>query len=363
MDTITKTINATKSVAASIAAAFSQPTLDPLATARALRTTHETEHNKHRRMRQDIQRIERSISEIDNLSQPTREDTCEREKLQTRLVDLLPQLAAAEAACTAAEPLPFLARKVQLAWRREEVNMVDWPNRRDVLLSEAIVRTRDNINKTVKACERFTADHAKRRAARTEGQQRLDSQITQISAGLKQAEGEIAAELRGQGDAYAAAARSGKELPDTEAQEEALAAKQRLAARLRARLVALQAARDEDGADHQRLCAEEEDVERAKADELAALRKQLQQLRWDIAAGDFLSVAVEMADAMPRGGTFAVPVFDPARVPGGCLMGSSDTATEHTLREMAEAMAAGCSVADVLDEIRAAGFGHLITKG
>ena len=38
-------------------------------------------------------------------------------------------------------------------------------------------------------------------------------------------------------------------------------------------------------------------------------------------------------------------------------------AVDVVARKMAEAMAAGCSVADVLDEIRAAGFGHLITKG
>lgn len=362
MDTITKAINVAKSAAASVVAAISAPPLDHRAIARALRNAHEEADNKFRRLRHEAMRLEQSISEIDNRRFPTHEGTQERENLQSRLVDLQPRVAAAEAELAAAEPLPTLASRLLLAQRAEMLNSSAWPDRRDALLSEAIGRTSDAINKEKKARDQLIADHAKRRAARTEGMQRLDSQITQISEEQKQAEGEIAAEQNHQAGTYAAAVRAGKELPDTEAQEEALAAKQRLAARLRARLVALQAARDEDGADHQRLCAEEDDAERAKVDELASLRKQLQQLRYDIAAGDLLAVAVEMADALPDRGNFEVPVFDPTRVPGGFLMGSSNTAKDHTLREMAEAMAVGFSVADVLDEIRAAGFGHLIRK-
>lgn len=362
MDTITKAFHAVKSAAASAVSAASTSTHDPRALARELRNAHEAADDKHGRLRNEKAHLERGISEIDNRRFPTHEGAQEREKLQARLTDLLPRLAEAEAARAAAEPLPHLARRLLAAQRREQVNASDWPARRG-MLTEAADRVRDNISKAEKAGERLASDHAKRRAARAEGLQRLASQIEPKRATLAQAEAEAAAEQRRQADAYAAAVRAGSELTDTEAQEEALAATQRLAARLRAQLAALESAHAADLADHERLSAEEDGAEREHANELDFVRSSLRRLRWDTAAGDFLAVAAEMPDAMPAHAKFAVPVFEPDRVPGGCLMGASDTATEHTLREMAEAMAAGCSVADVLDEIRAAGFGHLIRKG
>lgn len=361
MNTITKSFQAVKAATAAAVAAVMPPRYEPSALVRELRNAREEAAEKRGRLRAMRARLEREVADIDSRAPLTTEDVREREELQASLSQLLPDLAAAEAGHTAAEPLPGLVRRLLLAHRREEVNLVAWPARRSMLI-ESAERVNDSIVKAEKAGERLATEHARRRASRAEGLQRLADQIEPKRATLAQVEAEATAEQGRQAAAYAAAVRAGTELPGTEAQEEALAATQRLAARLRAQLAALESAHAADLADHQRLCAEEDSAEREHADELAYKRASLQRLRWDTAAGDFLAVAAEMADAMPTHAKFAVPVFEPNRVPGGSLMGESNTVTVDTLREMDEAHAVGCSVADVLDEIRAAGFGHLIRK-
>lgn len=361
MNMITKSFQAAKAVTAAAVEAVIPPVRDPRALARELRNAQEEAAGKHRRLQAMRTRLEREMADIDRPSSQTTEDVRLREELQAHLSKLLTDLAAAEAGRTAAAPLPGLAGRLLLAQRRGEVNLGAWPARRGMLV-EAAERSSDNIGKAEKAGERLATEHAKRRATRAEGLQRLAAQIEPKRAMLAQVDAEAVAEQRRQADAYAAAVRAGTELPDTDAQEEALAATQRLAARLRAQLAALESAHAADLADHQRLCAEEDGAEREHASDLDFLRTKLQQLRWDTAAGDFLSVAAEMADAMPPAAKFAVPVFEPNRVPGGSLMGDTNTVTVDTLREMDEAQAVGCSVADVLDEIRTAGFGHLIRK-
>jgi hypothetical protein len=362
MNTISKAFDVTKSALSAAAAAVSPSPIDIRATARAMRQAREEAHLLYSRRKQACSRTERDLADLNALRNPARQELNARDKVQVELTTRRQAQQEAEALHNKAACLPGLADRLLLADSREECGAVNWPEQRASLI-EGTERSQAGITKAEKDAARLTADHAKRCALRTEALQRLAAQIDPKRALLAQAAAEVESEQKRQADAYAAAVRAGTDLPNADEQEEVLVASQRLVSRLRAQLAALEGAHATDLALHQNLSAEEQDAEGGLADELIFRRDELRRLLWDIAAGDFVSVAGEMAGALPEDGwKLCIPVFDRARIPGGTRMNGSSVDVDALL-EVNKLMQVQFTVADVLDEIRSAGFGHLIQRG
>jgi len=225
------------------------------------------------------------------------------------------------------------------------------------------------VTELVKRSSALKKEEARVRADHTKASRDRNARVERLSAAHEQKINEFTASQKHVEDArrdaaetYAKAVADGLDTPSVEPAEKAISGAAVAAIRARDQADAL-------GGELSRTREEAASADRAAAaeithiqEEIRSLETQAAQLSWDIGAARMVFAAVNAADHMPRHlrEKLSIPFFDAKRVHGGFLVGHHRSCIDgdHIL-EMAKALKAG-TVSDFLDELRAAGLGHLI---
>ncbi len=259
----------------------------------------------------------------------------------------------------AADGLKNFVHRLQLVELRAVYGLDNWSQSRAV--AEARADEQQKVAAlTQKKLEKIRAEHHQRAESRAAGIARLASDIERKNKLLAALNAEAAALQSRQDEAYAAAIKAGAEPPAVaEADDRRMMSLELEKKRARSQLDALTNARASAVEEDDAATTEETRVVQELRNTADMQKREGLRIRWNLAVSALVEVGINLDEDMDR---LEIPVFDTDGLLGmGLSQGHrAHEITPEVLDEIRQAHAVDDSLDGILNEIKAAGFGHLI---